>query len=336
MEEYPLISIVSPVKNAAPFIEACVKSVLAQSYTSWELIFVNDGSTDRSMAIIEQYAAKDQRIHVFQNEGRGITPALNTAFEKVRGKYISRMDADDLMPEGRLQGFKETLEVSNKNTVVTGKVRYVSDKPISTGYRTYENWLNQRVANHDHWEHIYRECVVASPNWIMHTARLKAIGGFVGLEYPEDYDLCFRWYKAGLDIVGIDEITLHWREHPTRTSRHSEHYQQHAFFRLKLKRFLELDYKPQRPLVLMGKGKKAKFSAELLVEFTAPFIWIAQEKGEAIVNDQTIKIEALHTLSEFVKPQLLIAVFPDQEKREALEHYLYGLSLELGKDYWYL
>ena len=97
-----------PVKNAQPFLTDCIKSILSQTETDWELVAVNDGSTDNSKAILEQFAQADKRIHVLENNGAGIIAALRLAYSKSQGNLITRMDADDIMPPIKL----ETLNVT--------------------------------------------------------------------------------------------------------------------------------------------------------------------------------------------------------------------------------
>ncbi len=327
-----LLSILTPYKNAGSFLEECVYSVLNQSFTDWEWILVNDESKDNSLEILEAFAKADERFMLLTNPEKGILPALQFGLKHCKGGFITRMDADDIMPQGRLQLMVETLQKSPPKTIVTGKVRYISLNPISEGYQKYERWLNQRIKQADHWKHIYRECVIASPNWMMHTSELLAINVFDDLEYPEDYDLCFKWYAHYFHIIGLPNITLHWREHEARTSRNSENYQQPAFFSLKLKRFLMLDYQKDKPLILMGEGVKANLAATFLAAHKIPIMQMVQT--EKARNQHSI----VHTdaLSDYKHAQILIAIYPDKAKRKALENWLATFNFILGTNYWYL
>lgn len=266
----PLVSIIMPMKNASGWIIKTIESIQKQTLADWELIVIDDHSEDDSFEIVRNFSGKDNRIRVYRNGQQGIVPALNQAFKKVRGQYITRMDADDIMPENRLQIMSDFLQNQPEKTIVTGKVSYFSDDTVSEGYRKYENWLNERAEKEDFYEHIYRECIVASPNWMGRTEAFRNVGLFDDLNYPEDYDLCFLWMKYDFAIKAIDEITLFWREHPLRTSRNSENYQQQAFFRLKLDWFMH--FYPNIPSVgIIGLGTKGKICAAYFQQKNYPF-----------------------------------------------------------------
>lgn len=266
----PLVSIITPMKNASGWVTETIESIRQQSMEEWELIVIDDHSEDNSFAIVSLLREKDSRIRVFRNEGKGIISALNQAFVLAKGTYVTRMDADDLMPENRLQWMVDALEELPEKAIVTGKVRYFSEAPVSEGYLKYENWLNNRIEHNDFYDHIFRECIVASPNWMGRTSEFHDYRLFEALNYPEDYDLCFHWMKNGFRIYPVGETTLLWREHPLRTSRNSDHYQQRSFFRLKLNWLMHL-YPFPVSVGIVGMGAKGKICAEHFFEKEYPF-----------------------------------------------------------------
>ena len=97
----PFFSIIIPVYNVAPYLRECLDSVLAQTFTDWEAICVDDGSTDDSGAILDEYAAKDNRFKVFHQKNAGVSVARNTALSRIRGEWFLFLDGDDrLRPDG--------------------------------------------------------------------------------------------------------------------------------------------------------------------------------------------------------------------------------------------
>jgi len=309
------VSIILPMKNASPWIDECLESIIAQSFQDWELIVVNDHSTDNSAQIVSCYT--DSRIQLFESNGNGIIDALGFAFEKSSGEFITRMDADDVMPDYKLELL---LKIASKDPSIvgTGKVRYFGNAHISQGYLDYEQWLNERNTNKDHWNWLYRECVVASANWMTHRSNIS----FERNVYPEDYDLVFEWYKKRLKIEVTEEITHLWREHSARTSRNSDNYQQKAFFNLKLTRFVEIDLDDKKTLVLLGKNKK-------------------QERASRILNRSSIKhkiltAENIYSLEKIESPQILICVYPELIFRNELLQYLEKNELKMGSDFWFV
>lgn len=93
--DHPQISVIIPVYKAEKFLHRCLDSILAQTYSNWELLLVNDGSPDNSGAICEEYAAKDARIKVFHKENGGVSAARNTALERAKGVFVTFVDSDD-------------------------------------------------------------------------------------------------------------------------------------------------------------------------------------------------------------------------------------------------
>ena len=331
----PKVSIIMPVKNVAEYIEDCIHSIRSQSFTDWELIIVNDHSTDATQSLLDSFALADKRIQVHSNQGIGIIPALQLAFSLAKGAFITRFDGDDIMPDNRLALIVKALASSTEKTIVTGKVKYFSDQPISKGYQAYEAWLNERIDQKDHWQWAYRECVIASPNWIMRRNELSAIGGFNDLTYPEDYDLVLRWNQHGFTVLGLDQITLYWREHPARTSRNSDHYNQEHFFRLKVQHFVRHKL-GDSALVLWGTDTKAKLTASILTKLGTDFTWmglVEEDNSKEIFNHPVSSYKAIEN---FQRPKLLIAVYPPENQRVLLENYLRSLDLLMGKHYWYL
>lgn len=105
MASSPLVSIITPTYNHEKYIGACIESVLRQTYTNWELIIVNDGSTDRTAEIVREYAARDPRIKQFDQENAGIfrlAENYNFALQKAQGQYIAVLEGDDVWVPGKL------------------------------------------------------------------------------------------------------------------------------------------------------------------------------------------------------------------------------------------
>ncbi|MDG1334382.1 MAG: glycosyltransferase family A protein [Crocinitomicaceae bacterium] len=324
-----MISILLPFRNAARWIQETVQSIQEQSYADWELIAVDDFSTDSSNSILEELAKKDARIQIHSNTEKGIIPALQVGLSKANGEFLTRMDADDIMPEDRLQIMVDRLKSLPAKSIVTGKVKHFSNKPVSDGYLNYDAWLNKRVEKEDYFDHMYRECVVASPNWLARTDDIKNSAIFEKLEYPEDYDMTFHWMQNGFTIQGVNETTLLWREHPHRTSKNSDIYNQKALFQLKLNWFCKLHNTDS--LAVLGAGTKGKITAEFLSKRNIDFGWYDLEwkkYGAPIFNKEIQDFELL------VGAKLLIAIYPKNKK--PLLDFLTEKGFEIGRNAWFL
>src|SRR5690606_1202495 len=249
-----MVSIIMPVKNTSVYLLECIQSIINQTNKNWELIAVDDHSTDDSKAILHKYAANDARIKVLENTAKGIIPALQLAYSKSSGEFITRMDSDDIMVPEKLATQKQQLLQHGNNHIALGLVKYFSDNEMGEGYLKYENWLNELTKNGSNFSDIYKECVIASPCWMVYKTDFEKCGGFDSNIYPEDYDLTFRFYKNGLKCLPSNQLLHLWRDYPERTSRNHEHYAYNSFIELKVHHFLNIDYRINKKLLVWGAG----------------------------------------------------------------------------------
>lgn len=115
-----LVSIIIPVYNTAAYLPACLDSVLSQSYENLEIILINDGSTDNSLEICNDYAAKDPRIQVISQENKGISAVRNIGLKHIRGEYFLYLDSDDLLYQDTVKISMETMKAYDADIVVHG------------------------------------------------------------------------------------------------------------------------------------------------------------------------------------------------------------------------
>jgi len=282
-----------PVKNAGAYLEDCINSVIKQSENNWELIAINDHSTDDSLNILNEFALKDERINVFTNIGEGIIDTLRLAYSKSIGNLITRMDADDLMAKNKLHLLKQKLVEVGTGYVATGLVKYFSENELGNGYKKYEQWLNHLTKNHD---------------------------------------LCFRFYKHNLKVAGVKEVLHYWRDYPTRTSRTDENYLDNRFLNLKLHYFLQLDYQPNKNLVLWGAGKKGKLIAKHLKKKNIAFKWITNNPKKIGQDIYGVTIEDQNNIST-QSLQLIIAFVETDGIIQTLSIATLNFHFKHGKDY---
>ena len=329
-----MISILLPVYNAATFLEECLNSILQQTETNWELLAVNDFSTDNSFEILEKYATTDTRIHAFQNTEKGIISALRTAYQNSSGTFITRMDADDRMMPDKLKTLKSLLSKNGNGHVATGLVQYFSDNELGEGYQRYEAWLNNLTQNQSNFSEIYKECVIPSPCWMVTREDLEECGAFHPNDYPEDYDLCFRFYEKALKVVSEDGILHQWRDHTTRTSRNDETYANNQYFDLKLPYFLKLEYKKEHPLVLWGAGKKGKRIARILEKNGIVFHWVCNTESKWGHVISSAKLKSTEAVKGLENPQIIIAVAAPDGQVEILD-FMEKNDLKKGENYFF-
>ncbi|MFT4600365.1 MAG: glycosyltransferase involved in cell wall biosynthesis [Arenicella sp.] len=321
-----MVSIIMPVKDAALFLVDCLDSILAQTNDNWELIAVDDHSSDESFEILKAYSKKDHRIIVKSNKGVGIVNALSLAFNNSSGEFIHRMDADDIMPAKKLEVLLGLLD-GQKKAIATGNVEYFSNDNVSDGYLSYENWINNIQ---DYRAEVYRECTIGSPNWIVQRSCFDDDISISELNYPEDYDLVLKWHQLGYSIKKSKSITHLWREHPKRTSRNSDIYQQESFFRLKTKHFLDNEISGKEGIQLIGAGVKGKLLAKILNEQNVHFDWFDVNIGRV---QSLVQINSMAELKPNVKT-ILTAWPKDKYEKEKMTSFINSVGLEKGKTYW--
>ena len=209
--EQPEVSVIMPVYNAARYLRFAIDSIIQQTFRQLELIIINDGSTDDSEQIILSY--KDPRIVYVKNDGnKGLIYTLTLAINLAKGKYIARMDADDIAVLTRIEKQFEWLRANPQTTVVASLVKIITQDGVETG-----RW------NDDQKTITYRQ-IKRTMKWRNCLAHPSVMfSAEVGKKYLynpiqigcEDFDLWLRIIGDGLFIEKIPENLLQYREHPT-------------------------------------------------------------------------------------------------------------------------
>ena len=329
------ISIIMPVKNTGDFLADCIRSVLSQDYPHWQLIAVDDHSTDESPLLIAALADADARISLLRNAGNGIIDALHTGYRASDGAYITRMDSDDIMPDHKLSSMLAQLRDSGTGYIATGLVQYFSDTGLGQGYLNYENWLNNLSSHAANFTELYRECPIPSPCWMVHREDFDRAGAFSHDMYPEDYDLCFRFYRQGLQMLPAKEVLHHWRDHSQRSSRTHEHYADNSFISIKMHYFLLLHYDADLNLVLWGAGAKAKKIAKILIENDTPFEWVCNNPNKIGREIYGVFLQDSDLLSFCAGRQLLLTM-ANKEEQTAVNRRLVENNMVLMKNIFWM
>ena len=329
-----LISILVPFKNTESYLVECLDSIVNQTYNHWELIIVDDGSTDASYELVKNYADTDARIHLLRNDGTGIIEALRTGYKQAKGTLVTRMDSDDVMALNKLEQMQQSLVTHGEGHLALGKVRYFSEVGIGNGYKRYETWLNALTFQGTNFNEIYKECVIPSPCWMVYKTDFERCGGFTPNTYPEDYDLAFRFYKQGLKCIPSNDVLHHWRDYAVRTSRVDAHYAENSFLELKVNYFLELSHNTEKTLVIWGAGAKGKKVAQLLIEKNISFEWVCDNPkkiGKDIYNQTLKSFEYLSTIENY---QSIVTV-ANHEAQLEIEQYFQSNKMTAMNDYFF-
>jgi glycosyltransferase involved in cell wall biosynthesis len=199
----PPISIVMPVYNGEEFLNQAVESILSQSFTDFEFVIVNDGSVDRTSKILHSY--KDPRIILIEGEKKGFSASLNEGISKSSGKYIARMDSDDISVINRLQLQFEFMEEHKEVGILGGQIILIDENGFDVG----------KKINPTSFENIRRvieiKCPVFHPTYYVRSAVYECLQGYRDFTVAEDYDFLFRALEKGFVINNLSEIVLKYR-----------------------------------------------------------------------------------------------------------------------------
>lgn len=136
------ISIIIPVYNAEKEISRCIDSILKQTFKDFEVILVNDGSTDNSLCILQKYKEKDNRIKIINKQNEGVSQARNSGVAVAKGEYIQFVDADDYIDPKMLQEQLNKLESNNADIIISGIYLDIEkDEKVNTSIQTFEETI---------------------------------------------------------------------------------------------------------------------------------------------------------------------------------------------------
>ena len=201
-----LVSIGIPFYNAEKYLAFAIQSVITQSYENWELILVDDGSSDNSLKIAQEFAHRDVRIRVIcDGENKKLPYRLNQLIKESKGEFIARMDADDLMHPDRLKKEISFLLENPNYDLVSGGIVSIDNSNNVIGIRAVDKLItiNKDSKNYP----IAHPTVMARKNWYLRN--------LYSLDYPraEDYELWCRTSSADdLKIAILPNILLFYRE----------------------------------------------------------------------------------------------------------------------------
>jgi len=231
----PRVSVLVPVRNGARTVAAAVASIRAQSYPHWELLAIDDGSSDASADLLVRWAREDSRVRLIRRPAEGLVAALQAGLTAARGELVARMDADDVAHPERLAAQVGFLDQQGNRTigVVGCLVEFGGDRAVGRGYALHVDWLNGITTAEAIARNRFVESPHAHPSVMFRRELVDRHGGYRAGDFPEDYELWLRWLDAGVQMAKVPRVLLRWNDPPERLSRTDARYAPEAFFRLK-------------------------------------------------------------------------------------------------------
>ena len=326
------VSVLLPFFNAEKTIQECIASILCQTFEDFEIVAIDDYSTDASAYLLNQF--RDGRLRVIKNSNtKGLVSALNFGLDQCRSDFIARMDADDIMHPQRLLKQFQCLGSRPGLALVASQVKKFPESNIKAGYQEYIRWQNACLDADDIKNQIYIESPFAHPSVMFRKSVVIDIGAYRDGNFPEDYDLWLRMCHGGYEMVKIPEILLEWRESETRLSRVAPQYRRQAFDQLRANYLAQDERIKDRQLAYWGAGRKTRQRAKHLIEKGfAPSVWIDVDPRKIgnLINE--VRVQEPAWLDREDKPFVLNYV-SNHGARDFTHDYLESIGYKSGIDY---
>lgn len=229
----PAISVLLPVRNALPYLHSSLASLWRQTFDDFEVIAVNDGSTDGSAEALERARAREPRLIVFHTPAQSLPAALNKALEHARAPLVARHDADDVSHRRRLELQWELLRSEPRVAVVGSRVRLFSAQTVGMGMRRWAAWHNALLTHEAMASEILIDSTLVHATAMIRRPWLDRVGGWADRRWAEDVDLWVRLLEAGARFAKLKNTLYGWRQHPGSATRRDPRYQRDRLLELK-------------------------------------------------------------------------------------------------------
>jgi glycosyltransferase involved in cell wall biosynthesis len=205
MANQPLVTVIIPTYNRAPFLSKAIDSVLNQSYKTFELIVVDDGSTDETKSILDDYVKKDNRIRVFSQINQGQSVARNKALDEAKGDFICFLDSDNFWPKNKLKTQTNFLNENENVDVVYGDIITIDED----GSEVSRNNMKRYSGKIARW--MLRDNCVSMNTAMAKRQCFNEMGGMSGTRrVADDYDLWLR-FSAVYNFAYVPDFWAFYR-----------------------------------------------------------------------------------------------------------------------------
>ena len=334
----PSVSVLLPCYNAASTLPEALRSLQSQTWKDFVIIAVDDGSTDDTPNILEEWARRDDRLQVLSHPHSGLVNALNTGLAHCQAEYVARMDADDRAHPERLENQLAYLHAKPEVVVVGCLVRGFPEGQVRQGFKIYLDWLNSLVTNQQIRREIFVESPLAHPSVVFRRQAVLSAGGYQDYGWPEDYDLWLRLYLQGAQFGKVDQVLLDWRESPERLTRTDSRYSLENFLRAKAHYLARGPLVDRDAVILWGAGMIGRRLSKHLLRQGCPlaaFIDIDPRKiGNTRRGFPILPPEGLPELWKSFPHPVILAAVGARGARQLIRQRLNGYGLIEGVDWW--
>jgi glycosyltransferase involved in cell wall biosynthesis len=250
----PSHSVLLPVRDAGPWLGSSLASLWRQTLRDFEVIAVDDGSTDGSGERLDREAAREPRLRVVHTPALGLPAALNTALDLARSPLVARHDADDLSHRERFEAQVEWLRAHRGTAVVGSRVRLFPAGGYGAGMRRWAAWHNSLLTHDEMRNESLIDSPLAHGTALIRRSTLEAAGGWHERGWAEDLDLWLRLFERGARFAKLPRVLYGWRQHARSSTRNDRRYARDRFVALKVDALTRGPLSHGRRATLVGVG----------------------------------------------------------------------------------
>ena len=211
----PKISVIVPIYNAEKNIERCIKSILGQTYSNFELLLIDDGSKDKSIEICNQYSKMDNRVSVYHKKNEGVSKTRNYGIEKAKGQYLQFIDSDDYIERNMLDNMVKQIEKNDSDLCICGfeysyrepmenKKNYASNQLLHIESKEYiKKYMASHIENNillPVWNKLFKLTIIKDNN----------IRFNENISLSEDFAFVLEYLCRAHKICLLDSINIHY------------------------------------------------------------------------------------------------------------------------------
>ena len=316
-----LVSVVMPLRNAEATVAEAVTSLQRQTWPNLEIVLVDHASEDNSPAILEEMAARDERIHYVRHDGTFVE-AANLAWQSAQGDLIARMDSDDVAHAERIEKQVRMMETNPELSACGTLVNIV--KRGRNGSALPPEIFVQR----------YVDSPVPNPTAMVRRSVMESLGGYQDPVWAEDYDFWLRLLENGYRIAKVNEKLLDWYDSDSRATRNLSRYDLSRFQAAKVHFLERLPAVVQLGVVICGAGPVGKEMARLLraagVTIHAFFDVNERQIGNRIAG---IPVLGSAELPNFAGHAVALGAVGQEGARDRIRELVSNCSFTEGKDF---
>ncbi len=331
-DHLPKVTVVLPFFNAQETLFRAAESIREQDFQDWECFLVDNNSTDEGRVVAQDLVRKDSRFKLLEEKRQGVMFASNKGCSLARGRYIARMDADDVALPGRLRLQSEFLDSRLDYGAVAGLVKHVGNPETTGGFKRFVEWSNSVVTYDEIYKRRFIEAPIVNPTAMWRKETMELFGLYHSGDFPEDYEMWLRWLDRGVKIAKVPEIVLDWHDSEGRLTRTDPIYSDKAFYKIKsqyLAKWLR-ELNPHHPRVwVWGASRISRRRAKILEQEGVRIDTFIDTKRSRQLDREVIYYEDLPPAGE----GFILTYIRQMNNREKIQSFLEERGYMEGRDY---